>query len=44
MPSTKDVIEITISEHEDKCIIVQDKGSPSDVVIIQEGVGFGAVA
>uniref|UniRef100_A0A8B9CAY4 Zinc finger protein 408 n=1 Tax=Anser brachyrhynchus TaxID=132585 RepID=A0A8B9CAY4_9AVES len=39
-----DIIEITISEHEDKCIIVQDKGSPSDVVIIQEGVGFGAVA
>ncbi|XP_040413940.1 zinc finger protein 408 [Cygnus olor] len=44
LPSTKDVIEITISEHEDKCLIVQDKGSPSDVVIIQEGVGFGAVA
>ncbi|XP_010578514.1 PREDICTED: zinc finger protein 408 [Haliaeetus leucocephalus] len=40
----KDIIEITISKHEDKCIIVQDEGSPSDVVIIQEGVGFGAVA
>uniref|UniRef100_A0A8C3HFE2 Zinc finger protein 408 n=1 Tax=Chrysemys picta bellii TaxID=8478 RepID=A0A8C3HFE2_CHRPI len=35
---------ITISEHEHKCIIMQDEGSPSDVVIIQEGVGFGAVA
>ncbi|XP_035183478.1 zinc finger protein 408 [Oxyura jamaicensis] len=44
LPSTKDIIEITISEHEDKCVIVQDKGSPSDMVIIQEGVGFGAVA
>ncbi|XP_075610682.1 zinc finger protein 408 [Balearica regulorum gibbericeps] len=44
LPSAKDIIEITISEHEDKCIIVQDKGSPSDMVIIQEGVGFGAVA
>ncbi|XP_027687667.2 zinc finger protein 408 [Chelonia mydas] len=39
-----DIIEITISEHEHKCIIMQDEGSPSDVVIIQEGVGFGAVA
>nr|XP_009682876.1 PREDICTED: zinc finger protein 408 [Struthio camelus australis] len=44
LPSTKDIIEITISEHDDKCIIVQDEGSPSDMVIIQEGVGFGAVA
>ncbi|KAI6068203.1 Zinc finger protein 408 [Aix galericulata] len=44
LSSTKDIIEITISKHEDKCVIVQDKGSPSDVVIIQEGVGFGAVA
>ncbi|XP_032044367.1 LOW QUALITY PROTEIN: zinc finger protein 408 [Aythya fuligula] len=44
LPLTKDVIEITISEHKDKCVIVQDKGSPSDVVIIQEGVGFGALA
>ncbi|XP_068255243.1 zinc finger protein 408 [Nyctibius grandis] len=44
LPSEKDIIEITISEHEDKCIIVQDEGSLSDVVIIQEGVGFGAVA
>ncbi|XP_067413761.1 zinc finger protein 408 [Emydura macquarii macquarii] len=40
----KDIIEITISEHEHKCIIMQDEGSPSDMVIIQEGVGFGAVA
>uniref|UniRef100_A0A8C8REC3 Zinc finger protein 408 n=1 Tax=Pelusios castaneus TaxID=367368 RepID=A0A8C8REC3_9SAUR len=40
----KDIIEITVSEHEHKCILVQDEGSPSDVVIIQEGVGFGAVA
>ncbi|XP_040457995.1 zinc finger protein 408 [Falco naumanni] len=44
LPSAKDIIEITISKHEDKCIIVQDEGSLSDVVIIQEGVGFGAVA
>ncbi|XP_021257075.1 zinc finger protein 408 [Numida meleagris] len=44
LPSAKDIIEITISKHEDKCIIVQEKGSPSDVIIIQEGVGFGAVA
>ncbi|XP_009952690.1 PREDICTED: zinc finger protein 408, partial [Leptosomus discolor] len=44
LPPAKDVIEITVSEHEDKCIIVQDEGSPSDMVIIQEGVGFGAVA
>uniref|UniRef100_K7FB75 Zinc finger protein 408 n=1 Tax=Pelodiscus sinensis TaxID=13735 RepID=K7FB75_PELSI len=39
-----DIIEITVSEHEHKCIIMQDEGSSSDVVIIQEGVGFGAVA
>ncbi|CAM2107383.1 unnamed protein product [Caretta caretta] len=39
-----DIIEITTSEHEHKCIIMQDEGSPNDVVIIQEGVGFGAVA
>lgn len=44
LSSTKDIIEITISKHEDKCVIVQDKGSASDMVIIQEGVGFGAVA
>ncbi|KAM9292131.1 zinc finger protein 408 [Morus bassanus] len=44
LPSAKDIAEITISEHEDKCIIMQDEGSPRDVVIIQEGVGFGAVA
>jgi len=44
LPSAKDIIKITISEGEDKCIVVQDEGSPSDVVIIQEGVGFGAVA
>ncbi|XP_074440567.1 zinc finger protein 408 isoform X2 [Larus michahellis] len=44
LPSAKDIIEITICEHEDKCIIVQDEGSPNNVVIIQEGVGFGAVA
>lgn len=43
LPSTKDIIEITISKREDECIIVQDKGSPSDVIIIQEGVGFRAV-
>ncbi|XP_051477694.1 zinc finger protein 408 [Apus apus] len=42
-PSAKDIFEITISEHEDKCLIVQDEDSPSDMVIIQE-VGFGAVA
>ncbi|KAM6131428.1 zinc finger protein 408 [Pterocles gutturalis] len=44
LPSAKDIIEISISEHKDKCVIVQDEGSPSDVVIIQEGMGFGAVA
>ncbi|XP_010116555.1 PREDICTED: zinc finger protein 408, partial [Chlamydotis macqueenii] len=44
LPSTKDDFEITISKHEDKCIVVQDEGSPSDMVIIQEGMGFGAVA
>ncbi|XP_067151770.1 zinc finger protein 408 [Apteryx mantelli] len=44
LPSAKDIIEITISKHDDKCIIVQDEGSPSDLVIIQEGLGFGAVA
>ncbi|KAM9380810.1 zinc finger protein 408 [Phaethornis superciliosus] len=44
LPSARDMIEITITEHEDKCIIVQDEGSPNDVVVIQEGVGFGAVA
>ncbi|KAM6392473.1 zinc finger protein 408 isoform 2-T2 [Pluvialis apricaria] len=44
LASAKDIIEITISEHEDKCVIMQDEGSPSDVVIIQEGVGLGAVA
>ncbi|XP_009472169.1 PREDICTED: zinc finger protein 408 [Nipponia nippon] len=44
LPSAKDILEITTPEHEDKCIIVRDEGSPSDVVIIQEGVGFGAVA
>uniref|UniRef100_A0A7M4F7P1 Zinc finger protein 408 n=1 Tax=Crocodylus porosus TaxID=8502 RepID=A0A7M4F7P1_CROPO len=43
-PINKDIIEITISEHEDKCIIVQDKGSPGDLVIIQESVGFSHVA
>ncbi|KAM6335856.1 zinc finger protein 408 [Podargus strigoides] len=44
LPLAKDFIQITISEHEDKCVIVQNEGSPSDVLIIQEGVGFGAVA
>ncbi|XP_074005800.1 zinc finger protein 408 [Numenius arquata] len=44
LPLAKDITEIAICEQEDKCIIVQDEGSPSDVVIIQEGVGFGAVA
>ncbi|XP_074853710.1 zinc finger protein 408 [Carettochelys insculpta] len=39
-----DVLEILISEHEHKCIIMQEEGSPSGVVIIQEGVGFGSVA
>ncbi|XP_065694555.1 zinc finger protein 408 [Patagioenas fasciata] len=42
--SAENIVEITISKHEDKCIIVQDEGSPSDMVVIQEGVGFGAVA
>lgn len=37
LPSTKDIIKITISKHEDKCIIVQDKGSLSDVIIIRRG-------
>ncbi|XP_034625421.1 zinc finger protein 408 [Trachemys scripta elegans] len=44
LETNNDIIEITISEHEHKCIIMQDEGSPSDVVVIQEGVGFGAVA
>ncbi|XP_071600933.1 zinc finger protein 408 [Heliangelus exortis] len=44
LPPARDVIEITITEHEDKCVVVQDEGSPNDVVVIQEGVGFGAVA
>ncbi|KAM6068299.1 zinc finger protein 408 [Theristicus caerulescens] len=44
LPSAKDILEITTSEREGKRIVVQDEGSPSDVVIIQEGVGFGAVA
>uniref|UniRef100_A0A8D0GFG5 Zinc finger protein 408 n=1 Tax=Sphenodon punctatus TaxID=8508 RepID=A0A8D0GFG5_SPHPU len=40
----KDIIEITLSEHENECIIVQEQSSPGDVLIIQEGVGFGTVA
>lgn len=39
-PSASDVIKIILSELEDKCIVVQDEASPSDVAIIQEGVGF----
>ncbi|XP_010190134.1 PREDICTED: zinc finger protein 408, partial [Mesitornis unicolor] len=44
LPSAKDIIKITVSEHENKYVIVRDEGSVSDMVIIQEGVGFGAVA
>ncbi|XP_074723816.1 zinc finger protein 408 [Strix uralensis] len=42
--SAKDVVEIPMSEHKDECVLVQGEGSASDVVIVQEGVGFGAVA
>ncbi|XP_015284090.1 PREDICTED: zinc finger protein 408-like [Gekko japonicus] len=40
----KDVVEITLSDAEGKCIIVQEPGSPSGMFIIQEGVGFNTVA
>ncbi|XP_053131538.1 zinc finger protein 408 [Hemicordylus capensis] len=40
----KDVIEITLSDAEEECIIVQEQGSSSDMFIIQEGVGFSTVA
>lgn len=43
-PSAKDIIKFILSEHEDKCIMMQDEVSLSDMVIIQEGMGFGAVA
>lgn len=43
-PRQKDVIEITLSDAEEECIIVQEQGSPSDMFIIQEGVGFNTVA
>lgn len=40
----KDVIEISYSDTEEECIIVQEQDSPSDMFIIQEGVGFSTVA
>ncbi|XP_014805648.1 PREDICTED: zinc finger protein 408 [Calidris pugnax] len=43
LPLAKDMVEMAVCEQEDKCILVEES-SPSDVVIIQEGVGFGAVA
>ncbi|XP_032082751.1 zinc finger protein 408 isoform X1 [Thamnophis elegans] len=36
----KDVIEVA----EEECIIVQEQASPSNMFILQEGVGFSAVA
>ncbi|KAL7992316.1 hypothetical protein Chor_016572 [Crotalus horridus] len=36
----KDVIEIAFSNTEEECIIVQEQASPSNMLILQEGVGF----
>ncbi|KAK9409849.1 zinc finger protein [Crotalus adamanteus] len=40
----KDVIEIAFSNTEEECIIVQEQASPSNMLILQEGVGFSTVA
>ncbi|XP_063145759.1 zinc finger protein 408 isoform X2 [Candoia aspera] len=40
----KDVIEIAVSDTEEECIIVQEQASPSNMFILQEGVGFSTVA
>lgn len=38
-------LEIAFSDAEEECILVQEQGSPSDMLIIQEaGVGFSTVA
>lgn len=41
-PSAKDIIKIILSEHEDKCIMMQDEASCSDMVIMQEEMHFGS--
>ncbi|XP_043938464.1 zinc finger protein 408 isoform X2 [Protopterus annectens] len=40
----EDIIEVTISDPDDECIIVDGEQCQNNVVIIQEGVGFSTVA
>ncbi|XP_064423091.1 zinc finger protein 408 [Latimeria chalumnae] len=39
-----EVIQITISDHDENCIIVEEGDSQNNLVIIQEDIGFNTVA
>ncbi|XP_020654584.3 zinc finger protein 408 [Pogona vitticeps] len=43
-PGDEDVMNTILSDAEEECIIVQEEGTASDLLIIQEGVGFSTVA
>lgn len=43
-PRHEGVMNTTPSDAEEECVIVQEEGSPSDLFIIQERVGFSTVA
>uniref|UniRef100_A0A8D0DIT3 Zinc finger protein 408 n=2 Tax=Salvator merianae TaxID=96440 RepID=A0A8D0DIT3_SALMN len=40
----KEIVEITLSDAEKECIIVQEQGSSDDIFIIQEDLSFSTVA